>query len=157
VISSDQRQVFNLSVVAQTPKFSNRALRLVGSDWQFSPIMKIKSAQFFTVTLGTGVALNGEGNQRPNLFRERAPMSPIIPLALRPRAWRGSAAQLSPLRRWARLAISASATSQAPGIFHFDLALARTFPVAERKTAGRRLQSSQSSQPLRTGRGDRGR
>jgi len=67
LISSDQRHLFNLSVVAQTPKFSNRELRLLASDWQVSPILKLRSAQYFTVVLGTDVALNGEGNQPPNL------------------------------------------------------------------------------------------
>ena len=63
---NDQRQGFNLSVVAQTPKFTNRALRWVASDWQVAPIMKIKSAQFYTVLTGVDTALNGQGSQRAN-------------------------------------------------------------------------------------------
>jgi hypothetical protein len=133
VISSDQRQVFNLSIVAQTPKFSNRPLRLVASDWQFSPIMKIKSAQFFTVTLGTDVALNGEGNQRPNLVSGTSPYLTDH-----------SACSPAPCLAWvSRAAFSTPAVGSlgnlgigniiGPGIFQFDLALARTFPIAERK------------------------
>ena len=40
--STDQRHVFNLSAVAQVPKFSNNILRLIASDWQFSPILKVE-------------------------------------------------------------------------------------------------------------------
>src|SRR5205814_1529347 len=36
---SDLRQAFNLSVVAQAPKFQNRALKTAASDWQLSVIV----------------------------------------------------------------------------------------------------------------------
>ena len=42
-------------------------LRWLASDWQLSPVMKIKSSQFYTVTTGIDNALSGEGGQRPNL------------------------------------------------------------------------------------------
>ena len=40
--STDQRHVFNLSAVAQVPAFSNNILRRLVSDWQLSPILKVK-------------------------------------------------------------------------------------------------------------------
>src|ERR1019366_10760337 len=61
---SDQRQVFNLSAVLQSPKFSNTLLRWLAGNWQLAPILKIKSAQFFTATTGVDNALSGEGAQR---------------------------------------------------------------------------------------------
>src|SRR2546425_5162818 len=39
--TSDQRHVFNLSAVAQAPKFSNRKMQMIAGDLQFSPILKI--------------------------------------------------------------------------------------------------------------------
>src|ERR1019366_2670136 len=54
---ADLRQLFNLNFVATSPRFSNRLLRILASNWQVSPIMQLKSAQFFTVTSGTDVAL----------------------------------------------------------------------------------------------------
>src|SRR5881296_3235364 len=66
--STDQRHVFNLSAVAQVPAFSNNILRRLVSDWQLSPILKVKSGPYFTPNLGTDNLLNGEtaGYQRPN-------------------------------------------------------------------------------------------
>src|SRR6185503_604107 len=40
--STDLRHSFNLSVVAQTPKFANLKLRKIAGDWQFSPILKVR-------------------------------------------------------------------------------------------------------------------
>ena len=73
--TGDQRQVLNLSVVAQTPTFSNRTLRLIASEWQISPIMIIKSAQFFSVTTGVDGALTGQPTETPNLVSGVSPYS----------------------------------------------------------------------------------
>ena len=64
---SDLRQVANISVVAQTPKFSSQLLSRVASGWQFSAIVNAKSGQLFTVTTGVDNALNGQTTERPNL------------------------------------------------------------------------------------------
>jgi hypothetical protein len=67
--STDVRQVFNLSVVAQTPRFSNRTLGMVAGNWQLSPILEMRSGEFFSVETATDNALNGAatgGDQRPN-------------------------------------------------------------------------------------------
>ncbi|PWU09459.1 MAG: TonB-dependent receptor [Terriglobia bacterium] len=134
LVSSDQRHLFNLSIVAQTPKFSNRAARLLASDWQISPIVKIKSAQFFTVTDGTDVALNGEGSQRPNLisgvgqyFSDHSTCSPAPCLA-----WVNRAAfAVQPVGTLGNLGIG---NIKGPGVFQFDMALSRTFPIMERRS-----------------------
>jgi hypothetical protein len=55
-------------MVATTPKFNGRLLRLLASDWQFAPNLEIKSAQFFTVVTGTDQALTTTTNQPPNLL-----------------------------------------------------------------------------------------
>ena len=60
-------KTFVLNLVATTPRFSNRALRIVGSDWQVAPILEIKSAQFFSVFAGVDQALTTVANQPPNL------------------------------------------------------------------------------------------
>jgi hypothetical protein len=64
----DQRQLFQISMVGTTPKFSNRITRILASDWQFAPNLEIKSAQFFTVITGSDVALTTTINQTPNLL-----------------------------------------------------------------------------------------
>ena len=67
---SDQRHAFNLTSVAETPKFANTALRLVGSGWKLSGIYKKMSygnlnganvqSGSRTVTLGA-VGSGGDG------------------------------------------------------------------------------------------------
>jgi len=131
---SDQRQIFNLSVVAQTPKFSNRALRLIAGDWQVAPILKIRSAQFYTVTTGVDTALSGQGGQRANAApgvdpylsnRNACTNAPCI-------AWGNPAAFTSPPT--GALGTLSNDSLKGPGVFQFDMALSRLFSIRERKT-----------------------
>jgi hypothetical protein len=55
----DRRQIFNLTGVAQTPQFSNQALRLIGGGWQLAPIYRIQSGAPLNVLAGSDRALNG--------------------------------------------------------------------------------------------------
>jgi hypothetical protein len=85
----DQRHSFNLTTVAETPKFANRTMSLVGTGWRLSGIYRASSAGTIvlasaasgvrTVTLGTpsgatGSAASGDrclcdiSNQRPDLL-----------------------------------------------------------------------------------------
>jgi hypothetical protein len=124
-IGIDLRQLFVLNLVATTPRFSNRALRMVASNWQVAPIMEIKSATFFSVYAGTDQALTSVGNQPPNLVN--------------PNPYPAN----QTLTNW----ISASAFAPAvpgtygnlgynnlkgPGIFQLNVALSRTFALKER-------------------------
>jgi alcohol dehydrogenase (cytochrome c) len=54
--------------VAQTPRFSDPALRMLASNWQIAPILQIKSAQFFTIIPGTDRALTTAPAQTGNLL-----------------------------------------------------------------------------------------
>ena len=129
LVSSDQRQVFNLSVVATTPKFSNKMMTMLFSDWQVSPIMKLKSAQFFTVLTGTDVALNGEpGAERPNLVNPAG----IYPSNQTPSNW----INLSAFANAApgNLGNLGIGNLKGPGTFQLDLALVRAFKFREKQT-----------------------
>ena len=125
---SDQRQVFNLSAVAQTPRFSNHALRMIASDWQVSSIITAKSAQFFTVTTGVDNALNGESAiQRPNLVNPNP-----YPANQSVTNWISASAFAAPAPGTiGNLGIS---NMKGPGIFQFDMNLSRTFHVREKQT-----------------------
>ena len=132
--TSDQRQVFNLSAVAQSPKFSGRILRLVASDWQFSPILALKSAQFFTVTSGVDSALSGQTGETPNLN-----------LAVSPYSINRNGCTIAPCVAWLAPSNAGAFTSAAPGtygnlgynnlkgpgVFTLNVALSRTFPIRE--------------------------
>ena len=124
----DQRQVFNLSAVAQTPRFSNSIARLLASKWQFSPIMNIKSAQFFTVTSGIDVALNGEGSQRPNLVNPGG----IYPANQSVTNWLSRPAFGTPAP--GVIGNLGNYNLSGPGVFQLDMALSRTFVLRERQT-----------------------
>jgi hypothetical protein len=50
-----------------TPMFQSKALRRIASDWQVAPIMKVRSAQLFSVTTGLDGALTGQPTETPNL------------------------------------------------------------------------------------------
>ena len=132
--TSDQRQVFNLSAVAQTPKFSNKVLTMLASGWQFSPIMKIRSAQFFSVTTGVDNALSGEGGQRPNQallnpYPANQTVSSWILASAFTAPTPGTYGSLSPYNM------------KGPGMFQFDLALSRTFRVRETQSLQVRAES----------------
>ena len=140
---SDQRQLVNLSVVASVPKFTNKALRLLASDWQVAPIMKLKSAQFYTATIGSvDQALNGEGGQRAQKVagvdpyqtnRNNCTNAPCV-------SWANPAAYALPAL--GSLGNVPNFSLKGPGVFQFDMALSRTFPLwSEHRTVQIRAES----------------
>jgi hypothetical protein len=64
--ATDQKHVVNLSAVYQLPAAGDGILRLVTRDWQVSGIISARSGTHFSATTGVDIALNGQGNQRPN-------------------------------------------------------------------------------------------
>ncbi|HEY7389119.1 MAG TPA: carboxypeptidase regulatory-like domain-containing protein [Bryobacteraceae bacterium] len=132
-VLSDQRQVANISVVAQTPRFSGRTLRTLASDWQISGIISAKSAQFFTVTTGVDNALSGQANQRPNLMagvNKYAASAACTPAPCV--QWTSSAAFAAPATgTYGNLGAFNMA---GPGVFQFDMALVRAFRIREKQT-----------------------
>ncbi|PYS16317.1 MAG: hypothetical protein DMG15_02550 [Acidobacteria bacterium] len=128
--STDQRHVFNLSAVAQVPRFSNNMLRLFASDWQFSPILKVKSGPYFTLNLGADNLLNGEGtgNQRPNQIPGVNPYldHKSVDGWLNPKAF--TVPPKGTLGNMPRNSV------QGPGMVQIDLSVSRTFRIAEGKS-----------------------
>jgi hypothetical protein len=125
----DVRQLFTLNVVTTTPKFSNRPLRILASDWQIAPILSLKSAQFFTVFSGTDNALSGQGLQTPNLVN----LNPY-PANQSVNGWiNKSAFAYIPGSPGAPLPPSYGNLGynnmKGPGVFQFNLAVSRNFPV----------------------------
>lgn len=134
---ADQRQLFTLNAVAQTPKFSGRALRLLASNWQVAPILQIKSAQFFTITAGTDRALT----TAPPLTQTGVLLTPdqIYPSNQSVSHWINTAAFALPaLGTYGNLGLN---NMKGPGVFQFNMALSRTFTIAERKTIQVRAES----------------
>jgi hypothetical protein len=61
---SDRRHVVNLTSVAQTPRFADRTLRILASDWRVSGIYRFSSGQPLNILSGLDQALNGVQFQR---------------------------------------------------------------------------------------------
>ena len=126
-LGSDLRQSFSLNAVAVTPKFSNTWARLLASDWQFAPIMYIRSATIFTVTSGIDGALTAAPGQTPN-YNGQSPY----------------AANQS-VNQWLNPAAFSAVTPgsygnlgynniKGPGMFQLNLAVSRTFRIREKQT-----------------------
>ena len=112
-------------MVASTPKFSNKVLRLVASDWQISPILQIKSAQFFTITDGTDRALTTAPGQTGNwLGTNYYPANQTVDKYLDVAAF-----QRAPLGTYGTLGYN---NIKGPGAFQLNMGLARNFKYRER-------------------------
>jgi hypothetical protein len=130
--NSDRRNLFNLTVVARTPKFSNTMTRIVASGWSLSAIYRFQSGAPLAIVSGLDQALNGFGSQRPNQV--------LVDTAA---SNQGSAcANRSPCVSWLNPAAFAQPaagtlgnlgvfTVSGPRFFQFDTAVVREFPVRE--------------------------
>jgi hypothetical protein len=49
---SDRRHLFNLTAVADTPRFGNPTMRAIASDWRLSVINRISSGNYLTISSG---------------------------------------------------------------------------------------------------------
>src|SRR5260370_281531 len=58
-LGGDRRHVVNLSTFVETPQFANNTLRLLGSGWQVSGILKMQSGTSVTITTGFDNTLTG--------------------------------------------------------------------------------------------------
>jgi hypothetical protein len=61
--ASDRRHVFNLTAVADSPKFEGRWLRAVASNWKLSTVYRVSTGSFLTVSSGADRALSGLATQ----------------------------------------------------------------------------------------------
>jgi hypothetical protein len=76
---ADRRQLFNMTVIAETPRFANNALRMVASGWRLAPIFRAFSGGFGSITAGTDRLLDGSGGQRANQVNSNIYCAVITP------------------------------------------------------------------------------
>jgi hypothetical protein len=117
--------VFNLTAVAETPRFSNNTARLLASGWRVAPIYRRSSGTPMTVISGTDRALSGINNQRPN----QVLANPYGDKSGKPNTnWLNPAAfALPPLGELGNVARNSVVT---PPTWSFDMALSRVFGLA---------------------------
>src|SRR5262249_12184932 len=124
----DRRQLFGMSAVATTPKFSNPTLRIVASNWQFAPILSLTSAQLFAVFAGTDRALTTVGNQTPNAVNPSA----IYPSKQTANNWiNASAFQVADPGTYGTLAYN---SLKGPHVVQLNMAVSRTFAIREKQS-----------------------
>ena len=124
----DRRHIFNLTALLESPRFNQRAMRAVASDWKLSTSYRALSGAFQTVTTGVDRALNGQpGTQRPNQILGD-------PLCANPGAgtsscWINPAAFGNP--SFGTFGNLGRSNIHGPGFFSIDMALSRSFRVHE--------------------------
>jgi hypothetical protein len=132
-VGIDHRHLANFSALQEAPRFSDKWLRALASDWKFSEIIRIQSGSFITVTSGVDTALNGNaGGQRPNFVGGdpyagaacNASTQFCVP-------WLSS----TPFKATATGTYGNLGTANilGPGAFQFDLSVVRSFAVRERQ------------------------
>ena len=121
--ATDRRHVFNLTSVAETPQFSNRTLRMVGSGWRFSPLVRISSGAYLTITTSSDVALSGISNQRVSQILPNVYGDGTITRYLNPAAFA--------LPATGTLSNMGAGSVLGPGTWQFDAAVSRTFRLGE--------------------------
>jgi len=127
---ADRRHIINLTVVGITPKFTNRILRLVASDWQISGIYRFSSGMPMAIQDGTGIdrELTGIEHQRPNLVLSdpytglTGPNQPYFNV---------SAFAAQPLGTYGNLGWN---SVHGPTFWDMDMALSRIFRIRERQS-----------------------
>src|SRR5262249_43193934 len=125
---------FNVSTVYETPRFANTAVRIVGSGWQISGIVRALSGPYLSVSTSTDIALSGAstgGNtgtyQRPNQVLP----SPYLP-DKGANGWLNPAAFTQPAAgTYGNLG---SRNIVGPGSVRFDMGLSRTFAISEKQS-----------------------
>ena len=123
--ATDHRHVFNLSGVAEAPQFSNPKLRAVASGWRFSPIFRVLSGGYLTVTTSQDRAMNGMTGQRVSLLQPNPYGAKTAGNYLNPAAFAMPAL--------GTLGNHGQASILGPGTWQFDAALTRTFQFRETK------------------------
>jgi len=140
----DRRHVASFSAVVEAPRFSNKTLRRIGSDWKLSSSYRVLSGAFQTVTTGIDFQLSGSNNQRPN---------PILTNPLcddpRPSCWINPAAFAQPAL--GTLGNSGRSSIPGPGFWEIDTALSRIFRVREGRTVELRAEAFNLTNSFRAG------
>jgi hypothetical protein len=62
----DQRQNFQFSMVAESPKYAQRYLQMLAGNWKLAMTANIRAGAAFTATTGISENLTGLGGDRPN-------------------------------------------------------------------------------------------
>jgi len=125
----DRRHNVNLSAVFETPKYGGRVLQAIASGWRVSPIMRIMSGAYYSVTSGIDNAVTGLTNpgQRANQILPDPYCAVRTPTCwLNPAAFQPTSAMPA-----GQLGNVGAGSVYGPGSFTLDASLLRDFRVKE--------------------------
>jgi hypothetical protein len=139
----------NLYGIAATPRFEQKALRMVLTGWRVSGLYRKSSGSYLTIFTGTDRALDGSSGQRVNWLQEN-PFSD--------RSGRPMTQYLNP----AAFAIPALGTRgtlgraniEGPGTWQLDAGIAREFNLGETQRVEFRVEAFNLTNSFRAGNPD---
>jgi hypothetical protein len=128
-----RRQIANLSVGAQVPRFTNPVLRAVASDWRLSGIVSARSGSWLTVISNRDIAGTGISGQRVNQILDDPYGDKTLDNYLNPAAFANPAAGTQGDHR--------NNSIEGPGFWSVDLAVSRLLTVAVGHTVELRVET----------------
>ncbi len=136
--AQDRRQNANITLVAQTPKFSGRTARMLGTGWTFASTVVARSGAPLTIVTGgtdpvTGFGGNSPGTQRVNLVNPNtaSPNQGQSCVTAGCVQWLNPASFAAPaLGTFGNLGQS---SVLGPGFWEWDGAISREFSIRERQ------------------------
>ncbi|HVA62807.1 MAG TPA: carboxypeptidase-like regulatory domain-containing protein [Terriglobales bacterium] len=143
---TDRRHAVNLSLVAQSPRFSSSWEHRVLGDWSASGIFTWSSGSPFTVSDGTDNSLTGVGADRPNVVANPFTAGPVAsnPTCTAPGALGTTSNWFNPCA-FVPAGVGAYGNESpnslyGPGGWNLNAAVWRTFPVTERTQLSLRVE-----------------
>jgi hypothetical protein len=132
----DRRHNFNMSTVYETPQFANSLLRVLGTGWRVSGIVRVLSGAMLSINTGVDQALTGtvfsttntQSDQRPNQILP----SPYLPDRSIANGWLNPAAFALPAP--GTYGTTGRANVTGPGSVRIDMGLVRIFRVREKQS-----------------------
>ena len=127
---SDRRNILNLTVVGQSPRFANSALRMVGTGWTLSGIYRFSSGAPLSVLAGLDQALNGmQSSERANQVLPNTSGGTACGTSAPCVSWLNPAAFAQPaLGTYGNIG---ALNVLGPNFWQFDMALTRQFAIHE--------------------------
>jgi len=127
---TDQREIFNLTAVLESPRFSNTTLRHIASGWKLAPLYRHRTGTYMSIVAGANndFARNGSNiNSQPAQY---VGGNPIADDSGRPGTfWLNKSAFVTPAL--GTLGNAGTRTIAGPSQWDFDMALSRNFRVKE--------------------------
>jgi hypothetical protein len=123
-LAVDRRHIFNFTTVLESPRFQDRALNHIASNWRLSASYRFLSASYLSVTAGSDVALTGAVGQRANQLAEDVFCKPR-----NHNCWISPAAFALPTA--GTLGNAGRSNVAGPGFYGIDMAVSRIFRVRE--------------------------